>query len=152
MRILEQERVRRHTAPRVNARIDEEIAETVQAYGGATEAELSARIAELERGWDVERVLETNASLLALTGVGLAVTRSQRWLALTASVLGFLFLHGTQGWCPPIPLLRRLGVRTRPEMDRERLALKFLRGDFDQVRNQHGEIVPARLVRALERD
>jgi hypothetical protein len=31
---------------------------------------------------------------------------------------------------PPIPLLRRLGIRTSREIEIERVALKILRGDF----------------------
>jgi hypothetical protein len=31
--------------------------------------------------------------------------------------------HAMQGWCPPVPLLRRLGIRTRNEIDREKYAL-----------------------------
>jgi len=46
-------------------------------------------------------------------------------------VFGFFFQHATQGWCPPIPVFRRMGVRTRREINRERYALKALRGDFD---------------------
>jgi hypothetical protein len=48
-------------------------------------------------------------------------------------VLSFLLLHSIQGWCPPVPVLRRLGVRTRREIDRELFALKVLRGDFQTV-------------------
>lgn len=43
----------------------------------------------------------------------------------------FLAQHGLQGWCPPIPVFRRLEVRTDREIARERYALKALRGDFD---------------------
>lgn len=32
-----------------------------------------------------------------------------------------------------MPVLRRLGVRTREEIDREKYALKALRGDFAEV-------------------
>jgi hypothetical protein len=149
---LELERVRRHTPEAINERIDDEIAETVHAYADASEEELSARIAGLDSAWDIERVLETNASILALAGVGLSVTRDSKWLLLTTGVLGFLLLHGTQGWCPPLPALRRLGVRTRAEIDRERFVLKFLRGDFDDVRNSRGEINLTRLLRALARN
>ena len=39
--------------------------------------------------------------------------------------------HAVKGWCPPVPLFRRLGVRTCGEIERERYALKALRGDFD---------------------
>ena len=43
---------------------------------------------------------------------------------------GFLLQHAVQGWCPPVPVFRRLGVRTQTEIDEERYALKALRGDF----------------------
>ena len=49
---------------------------------------------------------------------------------LPALVTTFLFQHAVQGWCPPIPLLRRLGIRTSREIEIERVALKILRGDF----------------------
>jgi hypothetical protein len=45
-------------------------------------------------------------------------------------VTGFLLQHAIQGWCPPVPILRRLGFRTADEINRERYALKALRGDF----------------------
>ena len=140
MKSWEIERVRRHTSPRTNARIDRVISETIHAYARRTEGAITRRIDELDREWDIERLLQTNASSLALLGLFLGTTVNRRWLALSAGVLGFLLLHGTQGWCPPLPLLRRLGVRTRGEIDRERFALKFLRGDFDFVRSPAGEI------------
>jgi hypothetical protein len=49
---------------------------------------------------------------------------------LSGAVLGFLLQHATQGWCPPVSVLRRRGVRTRREIEAERYALKALRGDF----------------------
>ena len=50
---------------------------------------------------------------------------------LPAIVVGFLLQHAMQGWCPPIPILRRMGIRTASEIDTERCALKVIRGDFD---------------------
>jgi hypothetical protein len=41
-------------------------------------------------------------------------------------------MHAVQGWCPPVPVLRRLGFRTASEIDHERYALKALRGDFEK--------------------
>lgn len=38
--------------------------------------------------------------------------------------------HAFQGWCPPVNLFRRLGVRTQREIDEERYALKLMLGDF----------------------
>lgn len=84
------------------------------------------RIGELDREWDIERVLELNASSLALTGLVLGATVNKKWLAVPAIVLPFLLQHALQGWCPPLPLLRRLGLRTQGEIDREKYALKEL--------------------------
>jgi hypothetical protein len=58
---------------------------------------------------DTERILEVNASALALTGLTLGVIVNRRWLLLPAVVLPFLLQHGIQGWCPPIAVLRRMG-------------------------------------------
>jgi hypothetical protein len=41
--------------------------------------------------------------------------------------------HVIEGWCPPLAILRRLGFRTSSEINRERIALKTLRGDFADV-------------------
>jgi len=60
----------------------------------------------------------------------MGMTLGRRWLVLPALVSGFLLQHALQGWCPPVPVLRRLGFRTMAEIDRERYALKTLRGDF----------------------
>ena len=57
----------------------------------------------------------------------------RKWLLLSGAVLGFLLQHAINGWCPPIPLLRRFGIRTRSEIDREKYALKILRGDFETI-------------------
>jgi hypothetical protein len=144
---FETERVRRHTSPVLNAQIDERILHTLRLYSGKPRDLITARLNELDDEWDVERVLETNASTLALTGVALSIAVNRKWLLLTAGVLGFLFQHGTQGWCPPLPVLRRLGIRTRDEINRERFALKYLRGDFSDLND--GEPDPLRLAQLL---
>lgn len=129
----QRDRVRENTAPEINARIDAGTEASIREYAARDIPEISARISELDREWDVERVLETNAAALAFAGLAVGVTRDRRWLLLPAVVLPFLFQHAVQGWCPPIEIVRRLGVRTRREIDRERVALKALRGDFSLV-------------------
>src|SRR5262249_53447147 len=115
----------------------ERIRETMEeriAHYAQNPSEIGARLAELEREWDIERLIEANASTLALTGVVLGATVSRKWLLLPALVTGVPLQHPIQGWCPPVPLFRRLGVRTQREIDQERFALKALRGDFENVR------------------
>jgi len=117
------DRVRRSTPFHLNEQIDREIHNNIQSYVNSSHAVIQRRIEELDTEWDVERVLEVNASTLALTGLVLGVTTDRRWLALPAVVMGFLLQHGIQGWCPPLPVLRRLGIRTRGEIDREKYEL-----------------------------
>jgi len=127
------DRVRAHTAPEALDEIDRQIKAHVQFYSKQSKGAISARIEELEQEWDIERVLEINASSLALTGLVLGATTSKKWLWLTGGVLAFLVQHAVQGWCPPLALFRRNGIRTRSEIDCEKYALKALRGDFENV-------------------
>ena len=64
-------------------------------------------------------------------------------------MFSFLLQHALQGWCPPLPLFRRLGVRTAREIARERYALQALRGDFDDVPAPAAAPVPERVRAAL---
>jgi hypothetical protein len=128
--ITEPERVRANTAAQVNWRIDQQIEENVRRYTDKSPEEIARRIWELEQEWDIERVLQAMASSFSLLGIALSLTTDRRWIALPGVVLSFLLLHAVQGWCPPVPVLRRLGVRTREEIDRERYALKGLIGAF----------------------
>ena len=127
------DRVRANTAEEINRQIDRGIEARVRDYAQRSESEITRRIDELGREWDKERLLETNASALAFTGLVLGLTRSRRWLIVPSIVLPFLFQHAIQGWCPPVPIFRRLGVRTREEIDREKYSLKALRGDFEEI-------------------
>lgn len=117
------DRVRRSTAEHINRQIDHDTEASIASLAGRTREAIEQRMAELDREWDVERMLEVNASTLALTGLVLGVTVNRKWLLLPGIVLPFLLQHGLQGWCPPLPVLRRLGVRTRGEIDREKYAL-----------------------------
>ena len=68
---------------------------------------VSHRIGELDREWDVERMLETNAAAITLVSIGLAAAHSRRWLLLTAAVPAFLLQHAIAGWRPPASRSRR---------------------------------------------
>ena len=126
------DRVPAHTAAHINEKIQREIASRVY-YFAAHPEQIPGRMLELDHEWDIERAIEANASALAFAGVAMAARGDRRWLVLPALVTGFLFQHAVQGWCPPIPILRRLGFRTVYEIEQEREALKILRGDFANV-------------------
>ena len=117
------DRVRSHTRPAAQHRIDERTDHNILFFGEQSADAIRQRLRALDREWDVERVLEAKASTLALTSLALGVTVNRRWFWVSATVLGFLLLHATQGWCPPLPVLRAKGIRTRGEIERERIAL-----------------------------
>ena len=139
------DRVRKNTSQKVNEEIDRKLQESIDCYKGKDEAEISKRIEKLDREWDIERVLEVNMSTVALSGVALGAFQNRKWLLLPGMVLSFFAQHAIQGWCPPLPLFRRLGFRTRKEIDKEKYALKLLRGDFDHVAN-NGETQNTRQI------
>lgn len=118
-----EDRVRSATPGSMNEEIDQKTSENIRRYVSADVATIKSRIDELDKEWDIERTLELNASLFALTGVILAATVSKKWLALPAIVTSFLAQHAIQGWCPPLPLFRKMGIRTQKEIEAERYAL-----------------------------
>lgn len=120
------DRVRNSTSTHINRKIDRDISESIEYYRTQPPALIRERIKELDREWDVERTLEINAASLAFAGTILGITVSKKWLALPVVVTTFLAQHALQGWCPPLPLFRRMGIRTRKEIDKERYGLERL--------------------------
>lgn len=123
---LDNDRVRKVSSNAANLRIDVQTAYNISRFKRQGPRAVARRIEQLDREWDIERVLEVNAATLALTGLLLGLKVNRKWFLLPGIVLPFLLQHGLQGWCPPLPLLRRLGIRTRGEIDREKFALKPL--------------------------
>ncbi len=124
------DRVRANTPLEINQAIDMEIAATVRYYASKTNYEIGKRIKELDMEWDIERYLEANAAIFSFIGAVLGLKRSKNWFILPILVAIFLLQHATQGWCPPISIFRRMGIRTRQEIEVEKYALKALRRDF----------------------
>jgi hypothetical protein len=148
-------RVPRHTSSSDQAKIRQQL-ETRLRYFAGHPGEIDRRLKELDEEWDIERAIEMNASALAFSGVAAGALHDRRWLILPALVTAFLFQHAVQGWCPPVPVLRKLGFRTVYEIDEERYALKLLRGDFKAVARRTGSrrrtaANPRRIARAVRR-
>jgi len=130
------ERVPLHTAENVNDQIRHQMFENIRRFSAQGPEGIEKRLTELDAEWDIERSLEANAASAVLASVALGVMVHRGFLFLPAVIGGFLLQHAIQGWCPPMPILRRLGFRTEAEINQERYALKALRGDFQRVRNK----------------
>jgi hypothetical protein len=123
------DRIRQSTALYIQERIDADLIARVGEYAESTPEQLSRRLLELEREWSIERVLTLQSSATALTGILLGSVR-RRWLLLSLATSAFLMQHALHGWCPPLSLHRRLGVRSQREIDLEIHMLKLVRGDY----------------------
>lgn len=122
------DRIREHTRESFNRRIDRQTLGAVADAIGSPD-EISERLGELDREWHVDRALMLNFAVLGgLTG-GMAMRSLARrgrlggWGALFWVQVGFLAFHAIRGWCPPLPLFRRLGFRSADEIATEREVL-----------------------------
>jgi hypothetical protein len=149
--LIRGDRVRANTPPEINQAIDTEIAATVRFYAGKTDYEITKRIKELDLEWDIERYLEANAAIFTFIGAALGLKKNQNWFVLPLIVSIFLLQHAVQGWCPPLSIFRRLGIRTRREIEVEKYAMKALRGDFDEISTQYSDINRAKEVTSESR-
>lgn len=136
------DRVRALTPEPLNAEIDHCAAARIEDYATRPRAELDARLDALDRSWSLDRVL-----VLALSAIGLGTAamaaRQPRWLLLNALAGASLLRFSTSGGGLGVLALRKLGLRTRREIDCERCALKALRGDFDMVTSAHSPVAQA---------
>lgn len=142
-------RVPSHTDDQVNRKIQDQIRRNVAYYAGCASDLIDLRLEQLDEEWDVERALEFNAAMLATGSMILGLSGRKRWFLLAAVVTTFLAQHALQGWCPPLPILRRMGMRTAYEIERERYALKALRGDFQGLKVDGNAIAHEQVDAAL---
>lgn len=127
------DRVRAHSNRLQDQRIDAQTRQCLEHHAAGDREAIGRHIDALDRAWDVERYLQMNAGIVSLSGVVLGALVRRRILLLPAVVFGFFAQHATQGWCPPLPVFRKMGVRTRREINKEKYALKALRGDFERI-------------------
>ena len=146
---------RNATSEKINEEIDKKTETNLLKYKNNLQAEeIEKRIVALEKEWDIDRTLMANASTVSLAGVVLGATVSKKWFILPGVVASFLLLHAVQGWCPPLPIFRKLGYRTRKEIDTEKYALKALRGDFallDRTESVSDAILVERALHAAKK-
>jgi hypothetical protein len=144
-------RVSKHTSPFINEMLMTQIKKTLLFYEEYPDR-IDNRIHRLKTEWDIERALETNASILGLFGMFMALILRRTWfILLPVAILGFLLQHAIQGWCPPVSVFRRFGVRTKEEIQLELYGLRMLRGDFNDVPELTSLPLKDRIERVMEK-
>jgi len=125
------DRVRAHTAQEVLRGIDDATTASLMRHASLDSgAAVEQRMRQLEAEWDTDRAVEIEAATTGLLGLVLGTWLKPRFLVLPAFVAASMIVQAKTGRYPLMPLLRRLGLRTSREIQRERYALKALRGDF----------------------
>jgi hypothetical protein len=124
------DRVRDHSAQHINRRIARAIDRSVQHCTREGREAILQRLGELRDEWDIDRVLMANLAIGGGVSYMLGLHRFARrplwrerhtgWLYFFGAQLGFLLLYATVGWCPPVVVWRRMGVRTKSEIELER--------------------------------
>jgi hypothetical protein len=126
-------RVALYTDPALGSEIREKTINELRSVQDANVDVINNRLDVLEGEWDMERSLETGASAFAVAGTILGFARGKKWFLLSGAAGAFLLMHAVKGWCPPVTIFRRLGVRTSHEIANERIVLKMMRKDFEHL-------------------
>ncbi|MGG5252386.1 DUF2892 domain-containing protein [Neobacillus sp. SM06] len=119
-------KVNGNTPDYINEAIQRKIAENIRLFKEKDKTEIKQRLEELDFEWDTERVLETNLSIITLISSIYGLTKNRAWMLVSGTASVFMIQHALQGWCPPLSLIRRLGIRTAEEIDQEKDGLKQL--------------------------
>lgn len=122
-------RVEYNTCDKDNERIRRETLENISDCIESGKV-IQNRLNKLGREWDVERFVESIAAIIIFISTLFGAKRSKYWHIVSIFVSVFLLQHALQGWCPLLPLLRKMGIRTENEIFNEKTALKIHRGDF----------------------
>jgi hypothetical protein len=122
------DRIREHSSDSANQRIDRETRGAIEEALRSSETR-RARLRELDQEWDIDRALMLNFGVVGAYSAFNAMRQLRRghiglWSLFLGVQLGFLINHAVRGWCPPMPLFRRLGFRSAKEIAAERLALQ----------------------------
>ena len=126
--------IRDNSPAQINKAIDQETLALLEQYSDATPEEVQERLMELDTSYDVECYVEMVGSGLTLAGIALATRFKKLWF-LPAITSGLVLAHSLPIWDPLTPILRLFGVWSRQEIEREKFALKLLRGDFERLDN-----------------
>ncbi len=111
-------------------------AASIRSKGGAAQpvSPATTRLRQLDREWDQEHALQFGAAAIGFLGAVLSLTINSAFVLLPAFAFATLAQYLIQGWCPPLVLLARVGLRSSSEIDRERYALAASVGEAHEPR------------------
>ena len=131
--------VNEQPADAVNASEQQEHTEQTQTplheYAHKGKKIIGDRLEEISKEWDVERTLLLNTAFISMTGALLGAFVNKKWFILSALAAFVMAEEALTGWSPPTAMMKKLGKRTREEINRERTGLKAMKGDFRKTKD-----------------
>lgn len=116
----------------VNAKIDRDTLAKLEEFKNASPEQIEERIDEL--AWEYDLSCATSIACAALGLGGLALSKVHRgFLALPVFANAVLLYQNLPVPSPFTPAFRVFGFRSRTEIERERHALKMMRGDYQRA-------------------
>jgi len=115
------DRIRRRTFARFNERIDHRTHDKMDDAIAGGRAAIIERLHKLDRELDVERMLL--GAFGTIGGFSLAFGDRKTWKRVLRVQALFSVMQALVGWCPPVVVFRRMGIRTAREIAAERAAL-----------------------------
>lgn len=146
------DRVRAHTDDEVLRRIDDTTCNDLLDQVDAPAESIERRLDQLDREWDVDRVVEAKAALTGLTGLALAASGRRSSLRLPLLAASGLLLFASRGRNLFQPLYRRAGIRSAREIENERHALLALSGRGRPRKQPEGRQRPGSPAHATDTD
>lgn len=123
--------IREVSPSRVNANIDRETLRHLEEMKDSSPEEIEERVDAL--AWEYDVSCASTLTFASLGLAGLALTKVHRgFLAVPLIANGLLVWENLPLRLPSVvtPLFRLFGFRSRTEIERERHALKMIRGDY----------------------
>lgn len=124
--------IRERTPAFINKEIDAQTLRHLDRYRHASAEEIEERLKMLDRQWDVESVVAMTGAVVSIGGLLLGM-RNRKLLAIPMIAQGLVLSHSLPIPDPVTPIFRAFGLWSRHEIERERHALKLLRGDYERV-------------------
>ncbi|HEY1954615.1 MAG TPA: hypothetical protein VGH28_03370 [Polyangiaceae bacterium] len=122
LQLRSRDRVRKRGSKKIAARLDAELERRLER---AADDPLWARkrLHHLDREWDIDRAILVPFAFMGAAALILARRGKRLYRVPLGAQIGAMVAYATIGWCPPAAILRRLGFRTRQEIEAERLGM-----------------------------
>jgi hypothetical protein len=122
------DQIRKHSFKSFNENIDEKTDSIIQLVIAEGPISIGERLNELDKEWDIDKAVllfQSGLIMIQLANAMKKQSKNSLWGPLIQTPL--LMLHATFGWSPVTMVFRKLGFRTRFEIQAEReVLLNFL--------------------------